>query len=257
VNTDLCYATLAFGQPYRDMARQLASDLDVHAPGRALVIATDAVGDFAACGNVVAFAQARTGFFRCVNDKRFAVAHALEHQAAEVVFIDSDTRITQALPLRVGTDAKIASVYSPMIGPQARMYLLPHYAEAVLAAARSFGLDPEQTRLVMDSMFAVKRDQGREKVFIHVWDLVTRYFDFQGMFIADAFCISIGAAVAGWVATDQGMAGFQAAIAHDEISRKDATPSPLSRVLKRGVTWARWLQYRRQVLHALKSTPRL
>jgi hypothetical protein len=252
MNSDLCYATLAFGKPYRDMARQLAADLTLHAPDHALVIATDAVDDFKDCPNVVAFHQDRTGFFRCINDKRFAVAHALDHQAAEVVFIDADTRITKTLPVKVGTDAKIASMASPMLAEQARNYLLPEYTRAVIAAARSFGLDPENTRFVMDSLFAVKRDQGREKVFIHVWDLVTRFFDFQGFNIPDAFCITIGAAVAGWAPTDKGMDGFQEAIAHREISQEDAKPSRLFRALKRGGEWARWLKHRRKVLASLK-----
>jgi len=252
MNSRLCFATLAFGKSYRDMAKLLASDLAAFAPDHSLVIATDAVEEFKGCANVIAYPQRRTGFFRCINDKRFAVLFALDNHAQEAVFIDADTRIRQNLPTQVGSDAKIVTVYTPLLAEHAHQWLEPRRARAVIAAARSFGIDPGGTKFIMDYIFAVKSDKGREKIFVQIWDMVTRLFDFEGVSIADGYCMSIAAAVAGWVPSDTGLEPFAQAIDHAQASTLSKKPKLLTRAVRRGVQWSQLMLHRQQVIRSIK-----
>jgi len=252
MNSQLCFATLAFSKPYRDMARLLASDLATVAPDHSLVIATDAVEEFKDFPNVFAYYQRRTGFFRCINDKRFAVLFALEHHAQEVVFIDADTRINRNLPAQVNSEAKIVTVLTPLLAEQANQWLPDNAVRAVISAARSFGIDPSSTKFVMDHIFAVKRDNGREKIFVQVWDLVTRLFDFEGVSISDGYCMSIAAAVAGWTPSDTGLEGFAEAISHDGISQHEKRENLPARIIQRGIQYSKLMLYRAQVIRSIK-----
>jgi len=235
------------------MARLLASDLATFAPDHSLVVATDAVEEFKDCPNVFAYQQARTGFFRCINDKRFAVSFALQHHAEEVVFIDADTRIHKNLPEQVSSQAKIVTVYTPLLAEQANQELPPKCARAVNAAARSFGIDPTCTKFVMDNIFAVKRDNGREKIFLEVWNLVTRLFDFQGVNITDGYCMSIAAAVAGWSPSDNGLGAFAEATLHHKASISEKRRHPLYRAIRLVVQWSQLMRHRHQIVRSTRN----
>jgi hypothetical protein len=246
----LCHAGIH--KPYRDMAKLLASDLATYAPDYALVVATDAVEDFKEYANVFAYHHHRTGLFACYSDKRFAVSHALESHAEEVVFIDADTRVHENLPSRVESDAKIVAAYAPQLAEQAQKWLLPKSGRAVLTAARAFGIDPAQTKFVLDNIFAVKRDHGREKVFIEVWGLVTRLFDFEGVDISDGYCMSIAAAVTGWIPSDTGLEPFIKLTDHHEVSHLVKKPGPLAKAVRKALWQPKLLKHRLKVIRSIK-----
>lgn len=250
MSSDFCFATLALRKPYREMAKLLAQDLHTFAPGIPLVIATDDPQTFDGLPNVHTHPHRQTGLFRCLNDKRFALAAALEHHAATAVFVDADTRIHEALPASLELASPIATVYTPNLAEQAEKYLLPHDRQAVLEAARHFGLDPQNTKFVWDNLFAVSRDRGRERVFLNVWGTVTTLFDFQGVSITDGYCMSIAAGVAGWVPSEAGLQPFDHARHHEEASAVNP-PGRLARLQRRMIDWWCWRCFRRGTLRAL------
>jgi hypothetical protein len=252
MNSRLCFATLALGKPYRAMALDLASDLATHAPGHVLVVATDGVDDFKGRANVFAFAHQKTGYFHCVNDKRFPVIRALEEFAEEAVFIDADTRLNAKLPDTLAHDAFIKTMYSPILHEQANTWLTPQQRRAVLGAARSFGVDPKKTRFVMDNIFSVKRDGGREKIFFQVWNILTNLFDFEGVFVSEGYCMSIASQVVGWTPSDQGLEPIAHAGHHDEISNElSPRPSTLVRAWRRCAGWPAWMRHRQKLISSV------
>jgi len=248
MNSDFCFATLALGKPYREMAQALSADLFAFAPGETLVIATDCPADFSGCANVRAFRQEQTGFFRCVNDKRFAIAFALDHCAETAVFIDADTRIHRELPGEISVDSPITTVWAPNLEEHAVKWLLPKDRDAVLRAAKVFGIDPSAGKLVWDNLFAVSRDRDRHRVFVKTWEIITRLFDFQGISIGDGYCMGIAAAVVGWIPGETGLKPFDDAREHSGVGQITTTADLHSRLASRAIMWCRRLKFRRKII---------
>jgi hypothetical protein len=248
-----CFATLALGKPYREMAGALANDLARFAPGKLLVIATDEPRDFAELQNVRAHLHQQVGLFRCINDKRFALAIALENYSPTVIFIDADTRVHQTVPAEFHFESPLVTTYTPNLAEQINKYLLPKESAIVFQIARKFGIDATKTSFVWDSSFAVSRDGGREQVFLQIWGVLTRLFDFRGAWITDGYCMALAAKVTGWAPSDRGLEEFDRCKHHAEISAASRSETTWARALRRIHAWLRWVRYRRQILRALTS----
>ncbi len=246
MRSDFCFATLALGKPYRDMAKLLAGDLKTFAPGIPLVVATDAPEEFAGLCDVHPYPHRQTGLFRCLNDKRFAIAAALEHHAASTIFVDADTRIHEALPAQVTFPSPITTIYTPNLAEQVEKWLLPRDRQAVLDAAHGYSLDPRNIKFVWDNLFSVSRQEGREKTFLETWGKVTTAFDFQGVSITDGYCMSIAAGVAGWTPADTGLQSFDHARHHAEASTLQP-PGRLAARWRRLIDWYRWRRFRQRM----------
>lgn len=233
VTADFCFSTLALGAPYRARALTLARDLANHAPGKELVALTDCVESFSSQANVAAIAHERTGLFHCLNDKRFAVAAGLRRHEA-TVFVDADTRFNSTLPSVLPACVPLLTTYTPNLGEQIAHWLPPREGRAVNLLARRFGVAPPAARFVMDNLFAVRRDAGRERVFLNVWNLVTALLDFHGVSIGDGYCISIAAAVTGWLPACDGFEEFDKLRRHEEIGGRQPCLAFWRRALARG-----------------------
>jgi hypothetical protein len=255
LNTGFCFASLALGRSYRDMAKLLASDLARFAPDQILVIATDAPEEFAACANVRTLAHRQVGLFRCINDKRFAISFALANYAETVIFIDADTRVIGELPGEIRMDSPIATVWTPNLAEHAESWLGPKEKRSFQRTARAFGSDPATAKFIWDNLFAVRRDQGRERVFLQIWGLVTQSFDFQGANITDGYCMSIAASVVGWNPSEDGLQPIDRMRLHaaaSSVSKK----SLFSRLLSRVTLWWRWRKWRSKMIASLNLSSR-
>ncbi len=253
MTSSFCFATLALRKPYREMARALAEDLVRFAPGKLLVIATDEPREFADLQNVRAHPHRQVGLFRCINDKRFALAIALEQYASTVIFIDADSRVRETLPQEFCLTSPLATTYTPNLGEQMEKYLLPKEGKIVSQIARTFGVDISATPFVWDSSFAISRDNGREKVFFQVWGILTRLFDYHGAWITDGYCMALAAQVTGWTPSDKGLEEFDRCKHHAEVSAAGRNDAAWARALRRISAWSRWVRYRRQILKAVIS----
>jgi hypothetical protein len=238
-----CFATLALGFQYREMAVKLASDLAEASPDKLLVVATDAPDRFRKCANVRSRFHRQTGLFHCLNDKRFPVSWALR-EADRAVFLDADTRIKGQLPALLNITAPLATIYTPNLLDQAEKYLLPKDREAVLRTARAFGVEPGSAWFVWDNIFSVGNDAGRERVFFATWELVTRALDFQAAPITDGYCMSIAAAVTGWRPEEGGLELIDAARSHTGVSGTNQSDRTISVALTRLKQWILWRKYR-------------
>jgi hypothetical protein len=242
--SNFCFATLALGFPYQEMAIKLAEDLANSSPGTLLFVATDAPARFRTCVNVRSRLHRQTGLFHCLNDKRFPVLWALD-ESDRAVFLDADSRIEGQLPARLDITAPLASIYAPNLFEQASKYLLPKHREAVLRTARAFGVEPGEACFVWDNIFSIGKDAGRERVFFATWELITRALDFQGAPITDGYCMSIAAAVTGWRPAETGLELINSVRSHTEVSAKKRSDRMISSALKKLKQWYRWRKYRR------------
>jgi hypothetical protein len=250
--SNFCFATLALGFPYHEMAVKLAGDLSISSPDKQLFIVTDAPSRFSDCANVRARFHLRTGLFHCLNDKRFAVSWALA-EADRAVFLDADTRIEGRLPATLDMTTPLTTVYTPNLLDQAKNYLLPRDREAVLKTARAFGIEPSKAWFVWDNIFAVGNDAGREHIFFATWELVTRALDFQGVPITDGYCMSIAAAVTGWRPAELGLESISAACKHTGVSAIKRTEQPPLRAIRKLEQWYRWRKYRIHTISKISS----
>jgi hypothetical protein len=48
------------------------------------------------------------------------------------------------------------------------------------------------------SFYVIRRDNGREATFLHIWGNVAEQFDLAGIVSTDAICMGIASAVTGW-----------------------------------------------------------
>jgi hypothetical protein len=241
--SNFCFATLALGSRYQEMAIKLAADLAKSSPDKVLFVATDAPDRFRACANVRTRFHRQTGLFHCLNDKRFPVSWALA-DADRVVFLDADSRIEGKLPARLDIAAPLATIYTPNLLDQGKKYLLPKDCESVLRTARAFGVEPGEAWFVWDNIFSVAKDAGRERVFFATWELITRALDFQGAPITDGYCMSIAAAVTGWRPAEAGLELINASRSHAEVGATERSNRTISSASRRFRQWYRWRKYR-------------
>ncbi|MGB8355888.1 MAG: hypothetical protein WCD79_18465 [Chthoniobacteraceae bacterium] len=250
--TDYSFTTLALGKPYRDMAKTLAGDLSIHAPGKLLIVATDAVEDFKGCDNIRAYAHTQRGAFTCWNDKRFAVALALKHHSEGALFYDADSRIVEALPDHVDTTVPLTTDWCPNLKEQTEEYLGPRPCHVVLQTCARLGLDPAAITYVDDNIYMVRKDNGRERVFFETWGSLAAFFDFQGVVIPDGTCMGMAAAIVGWTPSDSGLEKFAHCRKHIVSGGAKLSPRDLrERVTRRLVHWWKWQRHRRCMLAEL------
>lgn len=199
---DFCFCTLAFGKKYRDLAKQLATDLALYSLGTTLVVCTDQPKDFQNLANVLAFKQGREGVDYCYNDKRFALKKALEHFRV-AIFVDADTRITGKVPEKVWPPGMTCEGFVPILEHPPNQSV-PGRKQTIQRLAEKLNLSLAQVSFVQESLFVIARDEGKEKAFIQAWGRIGRYFEIQNVKTKDGNPIGLAAAQVGWRIQDEG-----------------------------------------------------
>jgi hypothetical protein len=175
-NKDFCFCTLALGKRYRIMARQLAKDIEKYYPETKFVVLTDAPKDFMENKNVLAFKHKQRGIWACYNDKRFVLEKALDIFNA-AIFVDSDVHIIHAFNLKLGKG--ITGNFENMFfhlrknNPK-RLIIIKKIADKI-------GVRYKETRWIGESLFAVKKCEGRENNFLSQWNIITSYLELKGI----------------------------------------------------------------------------
>ncbi|HLO51746.1 MAG TPA: hypothetical protein VK211_25260 [Kamptonema sp.] len=193
---DFCFCTLAFGKKYRELAKQLAADLETHSVGTMLVICTDNPKEFQNCANVFAFKKSREGVDYCYNDKRFALKKALELFRV-TIFVDADTRITGKVPEREWISGITCEGFIPILEHPPNQSL-PGRKEVIYKLAKKLGLSLEQVSFVQESLFVIARDNGKEIQFIEEWGKIGRFFEVQKVKTKDGNPIGLATTRVGW-----------------------------------------------------------
>ncbi|NJO76561.1 MAG: hypothetical protein HC833_24155 [Leptolyngbyaceae cyanobacterium RM1_406_9] len=193
-NKDFAFCTLALGQKYRLLAKELAKDLEVHSSGTMLVVGTDQPGDFSECANVIAFKQFQKGVLHCYHDKRFVIEKTLT-KFSVAIQIDADTRIVSDLPQDIEWPPGITAGHTEALADHVKRYNLERLT-TLQKIARKLNISLDDSIYIGESLFAVCRDNGKEKKFLKYWDIIARYLELNGIHSGEGNAIGLAAAKA-------------------------------------------------------------
>lgn len=206
-NKKHCFCTLALGKRYRSHALLLAQDIEKYAPGTKLVVLTDQPKIFSNYSQVLAFEHQQQSI-GCYHDKRFVIAKALS-LFNTCIFVDADIRILDNIPSYIE--------WLPGITARSCASLIKHnqaYINSVndthkpkrirdlailnkLSKKLDIDLENPNTQFVMEMLFAVTRQDGREIEFIKHWETIANYCELNGFYNAEGYAIGLAAAKAG------------------------------------------------------------
>ncbi|MCC5651819.1 hypothetical protein LC609_18715 [Nostoc sp. XA013] len=234
---DACFCTLALGERYRSHALLLAQDIEKHSPEIYLIVLTDKPQEFKKYSNVLAFKHEQQSI-GCYHDKRFVIAKAIS-LFNTCIFVDADIRILDKLQPEIkwlpGITAKsctsIIQHNHAYINSVNDAYKANRARDLTILSklAQKLNLDLEDTNIqfVMEMLFVVTRQDGREIEFIKHWENIALYCELNGFYNAEGYAIGLAAAKAGlpvrWDAMD-GIVYFKDWVEHQKIKKGQANP---------------------------------
>jgi hypothetical protein len=204
VERDCCFCTLALGQKYIDLCRQLAGDLAIYAPKVPLVVLSDRPDAFSELENVLAIFHEQKSVWG-YNDKLCVIDQALRlHRTC--IFVDADGRIFDEVVL----DDQIFE-------PGLRAYRVRNWAYNREAAEQNInsrvfrgGLrimrllnkkyhlgDDERIPFVVEFLFSITRSERGES-FLQKWEEIANFCERQRFFIHEGYSIGLAAALTGF-----------------------------------------------------------
>lgn len=196
-----CFCTLALGKEYRTYAKTLAHDLEKHAPGKKIIVLTDLPSEFNKLNNAICFKWKQKSIWRAVHDKRFAIKKALELFPI-AVFIDSDSRVFSQFPDEI--------CVNPGITCRSTYYDLQHsilkgkYDSKIIKYKKKLesylNINFNKSVSILETFYIIRRDSGREKIFIETWDVIERFLYLHKIGVVDGFIMGLSACRAGWKA---------------------------------------------------------
>jgi hypothetical protein len=200
---NFCFCTLALGNRYRLMAKELAEDLEKYSPGTSIIIYTDSPNDFKDCQNIIAFKHYQKSILRCVNDKRFVLEKALSIYPV-VIYIDADTRILSSIPDNIQWQPGITSLSKNLL--QHMKKYLPESLETCKQLASKLDQPDllDKAKWIGDSLYVVARDEGKEIDFLKTWEIIVSYLELKGQHINDGNIMGLAVAKIGWNVHNEG-----------------------------------------------------
>lgn len=202
-----CFCTLALGERYRSHAFLLAQDIEKYSPGTPLIILTDEPQVFSNYSNVLTFKHQQKSI-GCYHDKKFVIARALSIFDT-CIFLDADIRIVdnikpdiEWLPgITAGSCASVVKHNEAYINSVSDAHKLSRYRDlkilGQIAKKLDINLEDVNTQFVMEMLFVVKKQDGRELDFLKYWETIALYCELNGFYSAEGYAIGLAAAKAG------------------------------------------------------------
>ena len=196
-----CYCTLALGQEYCYLAKQLASDLEQYAPGSTLFILTDHPKIFEGVANVkVIFHRKRSvvGY----NDKLCVVKRALNSYNT-CIFLDADIRILDPIQLDQTVFAPGLTAYRIY----SWLYFKIHESDwdrrvntivmPYLRKQMNLSYDDGDIPVVSEHLFAVTRCPQMD-AFLEKWNALAELCEKKGIVRFEGFSIGLAGLLIGF-----------------------------------------------------------
>ncbi|MEQ9549562.1 MAG: hypothetical protein RIM23_08090 [Coleofasciculus sp. G3-WIS-01] len=200
-NNSFCFCTLALGEKYRLLAKQLSQDLAKYAPGTFLVVGTEKPNFFESSSNVYAFLFQQKGILHCYHDKRFVIEKALS-QYPTAIAIDADTRIINKLPTHIEWMPGLTGCSRNILEHVQRRN--PARLPTLEILANKLNLSLDNVSWVGESLMIVSKDNGKETEFFQQWGKIGDYLELQGIHAGSGNAIGLAAAKIGWTVHAQG-----------------------------------------------------
>lgn len=189
------FCTLALGNRYQVMAKELAADLECYGPGIMLVVGTDKPDEFSSLSNVIAFELHQQGILHCYHDKRFAIAQALS-LFETTILIDADTRITDYLPEKIETTPGVIGCFNEDLLTHVQKYT-PERLKTLQKIANKINVDLETTYFIGEALIIISRCQGKEQEFLDWWGKIGTYSELRGIYAGSGNIIGLAVAKTG------------------------------------------------------------
>jgi hypothetical protein len=193
-NSDYTFCTLALGHKYSLLAQKMAQNLLQNAPDRKFVVLTDDPKAVSHFPNVIPKAFRQKGILHCYNDKRFAIEHALKFSDTAIM-IDVDAGFQERIPaldFQPGIEGNFESLVEHV------SKFTPERLPSIAKVAQKLNIDYENAVWVGESIFAVTRDGGKERDFLHYWEQIGRYFELHKIYAGEGNAVGLAAAKVGW-----------------------------------------------------------
>lgn len=225
INGKWCFCTLALGEPYRNLAKQLAEDLARYAPGVTFFVLTDNASTLGSLPNVrIALHRKRSvlGY----NDKLCVIHKALK-QFDTVIFIDSDTRILAPINLsedifKPGLKAFLIRNWAYMLETYDTSPQGPEWQKNDLRMMailkETFGLadNGRQVPCIVEFLFAITASKETGK-FLRKWNELAELCEQNRFFVHEGYAMGLAAKLTG-IPIEQhdfkGVRFFDAMISH-------------------------------------------
>lgn len=221
LQTSYCLCTLAIGLPYRIAAQKLASDIKDQ--GIELIVATDYPSDFYKYSNVKASKVTRTSIQYAYNDKRLALAAALEYYDC-VVLVDADSQIINELPKTINARPGLTGMVKFKNLKQDLIEYHNNNVQKFQQLAKKLNVELDKCQWINEDLLILRKDQGKELEFLEQWDFVDRWLGLRKIFQGDAAFIGLAAAAVGWqVSTNNSFFELKKVIKNEKIGREKGT----------------------------------
>jgi hypothetical protein len=230
-----CFATLAVGKAYRNLALLLAKDIEKYSPNTSFLVLTDSPKSFSNQKNVIAVQHRQ--YFYCDNDKKFLIEKALS-MFESCICIDADMRILAPIPqdlkwlpgITARSCASLVKHNQIMINkgeiPRSSKVRDFDYIKK-MAQKLDLNIENEDITFIYENLFVVTKDSGKEVEFLKLCEMISRYFDVHGVYIGVGSAMGLAAAKVGLPVRHDVMPGvcyFDDRIEQVKISKGQADP---------------------------------
>jgi hypothetical protein len=230
-----CFCTLALGEEYWRLTRQLAGDLARFAPGVNFLVATDNSASFADLPNVRAVHHRRKSVLG-YNDKLFVISKALnEYRTA--VFVDADTRILSSVDLdpetfQPGLKCYLIRTWRWVYDTHDRSSNAPQWQKDDL---RIMGLlqhefdvreDPQNIPYVVESLFAITEGKRTDlDTYLRKWNSLAQFCEQNKFFRHLGYSMGLAALLTGFPIKQHDFKGLK--FFEHRLSRRIHVPNGL------------------------------
>lgn len=235
-NQDFCFCTFAANKVYRNLAKELASDLGKYSPGTTFIIFTDNPSEFSNYSNVLVFKHKRQGVLY-YHERRFAIAKALS-MFNSCIYLDADVRICAPVPEDMqwlpGITARSSTTMIKHIQGLLKKTDPPRPSiiklfEFIKKMGQKLDLDVEsdQVTFINEFLFVVTKDAGKEVEFLKQWEKLALYAEVNGYHKHPAYAMGLAAAKVGFPVRHDVMEGidfFDDRIERVRISKGQSDP---------------------------------
>lgn len=230
---NFCFCTLALGQRYRDITKELVKDLETNAPGISLVIYTEKPNDFSSHKNVIAFKHHQQGILHCYNDKRVLCQKAISLFPV-AIYIDADTRILESLPEDIEWKPGITGRHKNLVEHVSKyrassLPILQKLADKLNIYDESFN----SSGWIGEALFIIVRDNGKEIEFLETWGKISKYAELRGMHAGEGSLMGLAATKVGWVINSEAWQKISRVTQHWDASRSKPKATYWDRLQKR------------------------
>ncbi|HEY9598260.1 MAG TPA: hypothetical protein V6D33_11380, partial [Cyanophyceae cyanobacterium] len=213
---EFCFATLALGSNYRELALELAKDLERYSLKKTFLVLTDKPEHFSSQRNVLAFKHKQRLY--CDNDKSFLIEKALSMFDC-CICIDADMRILAPIPENLG--------WQPGITARSCTSLIKHHQtivnrtakprpskvkqlEVIKKAAKKMDINLETQNVywMNEFLFVVKKDGGKEVEFLDWVKRISYYIELNGVNIGIGSAMGLAATKVGFPVRRDPMKGI-------------------------------------------------